>query len=680
VGDTPFVNRIFLGDCLSVLKELPDECIDACVTDPPYGLGNKEPTVKQLVAFLQGSTGLGPLKKGRKHCANSIVGFSVVPKSDDNKSESLQDFVTFRIVVPEFPVVPTGVVQLDNQASLGEQKVNGEGPVLQLNNVLVDEPHPKSGESFHHGKLCLRECKTFTGCVEVCRCFAQTGPTTFRVLVRLGHDSFGEAQPSPDVVTIPATEVRAVLTLDTKNCTGELSLAHGTSPLDSGLLLAAPEDVGARSGTRSLLATLQVFLAGEVGGVADGALTFEVLAPRALLDRFHTPRVAQKDFMGHAWEIPSVPVWQEVCRVLKPGGHVLAFGGTRTWDLISLGLRAAGFESRDTIADEFPALQWCQGMSMPKSLNVSKSVAKEGTPEALAAAKEWEGWGTGLKSSWEPIVVFRKPFEGTVTKNVLKHGTGAINIGATRVKHANREDFEKHKAQVEEVRRKGGVRGNSWKNASDLSGASEVTRAGRWPANLVLVHAPGCKQVGEDGLETANSWQCVEGCPVKALDEQSGYRLVGGPAKRTYHYDDNHGWNTMRGPGVCYAFDEGGTASRFFPQFEGAPFRYIPKVSKKEMSLGGKIENDHPTKKPVELMRWLVKLVCPKGGIVLDPYCGSGSTLHAAHEENTKYVGIERDPHAHEIATLRMDIVEGREQERRNMMEAFDIAMGLDDD
>jgi len=439
------------------------------------------------------------------------------------------------------------------------------------------------------------------------------------------------------------------------------------------------------------------------------------------------------DFMGCAWEIPSVPVWREVYRVLKPGGHVLAFGGTRTWDLISLGLRAAGFESRDTIADEFPALQYAYGSGMPKSLNVSKAIDKaagaerkvlgyydprsaydggnrtsaaisenwrniEGrhdpedrmdwskapiTASATPEAKEWEGWGTGLCPSWEPIVVFRKPLVGTVAQNVLGHGTGAINIDATRIKHASKDDFEKHKAQVEEVRRKGGVRDNSWKNTSDLSGANEVSEAGRWPKNVLFIHAPGCKRVGtrkvdapvinrfddgakpfghgaghpytsvqtgdENGEEDVGVWECAEGCPIRALDEQN-----------------EHG-------------DSGG-ASRFFSQFEGAPFRYTTKASKRETSLDGLIENDHPTKKPVDLMRWLVRLVCPKGGIVLDPYCGSGSTLHAASEEDVKYVGIERDPHAHEIATLRMDIVEGREEERRHMMAAFDAAMELDDD
>ena len=176
------------------------------------------------------------------------------------------------------------------------------------------------------------------------------------------------------------------------------------------------------------------------------------------------------DFMGKKWEIPSVLVWQELFRVLKPGGHVLTFGGTRSWDLISMGARAAGFEYRDTIADEypsFPALQWLYGQGFPKSHNISKAIDKDlgserevvdtkrsglsmntrlnddgwhnaGTGEsgkwvpvtasASDEAREWEGWGTALKPAWEPILMYRKPLDGTVVQNIRKWGTGAINI------------------------------------------------------------------------------------------------------------------------------------------------------------------------------------------------------------------------------------------------------------
>jgi DNA modification methylase len=561
------------------------------------------------------------------------------------------------------------------------------------------------------------------------------------------------------------------------------------------------------------------------------------------------------DFMGAKWEIPSVLVWREVYRVLKPGAHVLSFGGTRAWDLISMGLRAAGFEYRDTIADEFAALQWIHGQGFPKSLNVSKAIDEEAgaerevvgvgatrtgkshlettptysarkysgkgasedgfleiTAPATAEAKVWSGWGTGIKPAWEPILVFRKPLEGKVIDNVREHGTGAINIDATRVRHASPEDFAQHKAQVEAVKAKGGVREGSWKNSSDLSGANDVTEAGRWPSNLVLAHAPGCKRVGtksvqldgsgiaqeantstlalgsgsvygkmphldravgyatEKGAETVENWKCVEGCPVRELDEQSGDRpstLTGraDPSKaqphpgkemnpnstflgeRTHHsdvYADSGGasrffpqfegdepgeWECVEGcpikeldeqsgdlpptrlrihpdrettahegytrpnassythkkAGQIQSLPASGGASRFFPSFPGqepveVPFKYVAKPSKRETHLDGLVHNDHPTKKPVELMKWLVRLACPKGGIVLDPYCGSGSTLHAACEEEMLYVGIDEDPHAVEIATARMDIVSGREQERKDQMSAFDLAMGLGDD
>ena len=540
------------------------------------------------------------------------------------------------------------------------------------------------------------------------------------------------------------------------------------------------------------------------------------------------------DFMGAKWEIPSVLVWREVYRVLKPGAHVLSFGGTRAWDLISMGLRAAGFEYRDTIADEYAALQWIHGQGMPKSLNVSKAIDEEAgakrevvgtyrvsgnaltptsekggtfvtgapnsppgeleiTAPATAEAKVWSGYGTGVKPAWEPILVFRKPLDGKVIDNVREHGTGALNIDATRVK--TDENLSGGAYAQEGADRADGYEVWRYKR---LGGAGEFQQpSGRWPSNLVFAHAPGCKRVGskkveasragtltstekalglinddgwqpkptnyqypEDGIETVEDWKCVEGCPVKELDKQSGDRpstLTGraDPTKaqphpgtetnpnstflgeRSYHsdvYADSGGasrffpqfegdepgeWDCVEGcpireldeqsgkirSGVketgkgarrdghpdwrfaegtsCYA-DEGG-ASRFFPSFPGqepveVPFKYVAKPSKRETHLDGLIKNDHPTKKPVELMKWLVRLVCPTGGIVLDPYCGSGSTLHAACEEGMLYVGIDEDEHAVEIATARMDIVSGREQERKAEMSAFDLAMGLDDD
>jgi site-specific DNA-methyltransferase (adenine-specific) len=471
------------------------------------------------------------------------------------------------------------------------------------------------------------------------------------------------------------------------------------------------------------------------------------------------------DFMGTDWEIPSVPVWREVYRVLKPGAHVLSFGGTRAWDLISMGLRAAGFEYRDTIADEYAALQWIHGQGMPKSLNVSKAIDEEAgaerevigtyrvggnaltptsekggtfvtgapnsppgdleiTAPATAEAKVWDGYGTGLKPAWEPILVFRKPLAGKVIDNVREHGTGAINIDATRV-YTDWDEPDR----PESWKRSGHTKKPEAKKIAAPPGQGITCHPkGRWPSNLVLAHAPGCKRVGskkvkaigggpggiprthgdayaqdsysrtkmqrsgvayrgEQGLETVENWVCVEGCPVRELDEQSiemGIHSAGN--KRPTRVGDigYHGGARGQTLNPDYHQDSGG-ASRFFPSFPGqepveVPFHYCAKPSKRETHLDGLVHNDHPTKKPLELMRWLVKLVCAKGGIVLDPYCGSGATLHAACEEEMLYIGVDKDPHAVEIATARMDIVSGREHERRDQMSAFDLAMGLDDD
>lgn len=483
--------------------------------------------------------------------------------------------------------------------------------------------------------------------------------------------------------------------------------------------------------------------------------------PEEILAFVQGVAVKTGDLMGNDWDIPSVAVWKEVYRVLKPGGYVLSFGGTKTFDLISLGLRMAGFESRDTIADFFPGFCWVHGQGMPASHNISKAldkkagakrevigdkIAPDGIPysarkktfqtsgsvdgwkrpgdidprtdltaPATPEAKLWDGYGTGLKPSWEPIVVFRKPFPGTVADNVLKHGTGALNIDGCRVKHSSKKDFEEHKAQVDAVRAKGGVRDGSWKNASDLSGASEVTEAGRWPSNATLTHHPSCKIVGhqkvnapvinrfEDGakpfgdgaghtytsMQTGDAegkeevpiWGCAEGCPVKELDGQSGTLKSGDGNVRRKAWGGYQGGDGVTGEAEVSYGDSGG-ASRFFEQFQApdSPFKYTAKPSKRETSLDGEIENDHVTKKPLELMRWLIRLVTFKGAHVLDPYCGSGTTLHAAAEEGVTYTGIENDPHYYEISVHRMDIVSGREQERQHQMSAFDLAMELGDE
>jgi site-specific DNA-methyltransferase (adenine-specific) len=217
------------------------------------------------------------------------------------------------------------------------------------------------------------------------------------------------------------------------------------------------------------------------------------------------------------------------------------------------------------------------------------------TAPATDAARQWDGWGTALKPAHEPIVVARKPLDGTVVANVLEYGTGALNIDGCRVSMAEGETNPSI-ARYASTQQDGN---NGWQHVNRGANFDEQTEKsmaqGRWPANFVLTHAADC---GDD---------CALGCPVAALDEQSG---------------------------------EG--ASRFFTvtEWDDAPFRYVAKPSRAERNAGTD-RNIHPTVKPLDLMRWLVRLVTPPGGVVLDPFAGSGTTLAAAILEGLDCVGVE---------------------------------------
>ena len=344
-------------------------------------------------------------------------------------------------------------------------------------------------------------------------------------------------------------------------------------------------------------------------------------------------------FMGKKWDydVPAVEVWAECLRVLKPGGHLLAFAGTRTQHRMAVRIEDAGFEIRDMIA-------WVYGSGFPKSLDVSKAIDKaagaerevigtrksdggrtsqpntEGidagapidiTAPATEAARQWQGWGTALKPSMEPITVARKPLIGTVAANVLAHGTGALNIDGCRVAAT-----DKTPAPV-------GVFVGSAIGPTGLRGERDgsADSLGRWPANLI-----------HDGSSDVIAAFPVTG-PSKA--SMRGVGLTGDDAK-VYGKGDPE-FNTSRGHN-----DNGGSAARFF---------YAAKASKKDRGDG----NGHPTVKPTDLMAYLCRLVTPPGGIVLDPFMGSGSTGKAAMREGFDFIGIEKDAGYFAIAQRRIE-------------------------
>jgi hypothetical protein len=343
-------------------------------------------------------------------------------------------------------------------------------------------------------------------------------------------------------------------------------------------------------------------------------------------------------FMGRAWDDlpPGLDFAREALRVLKPGGHMLAFGGTRTWHRLAVAIEDAGFEIRDSIA-------WLYAGGFPKSRDIGKDIDKAAgaerevvgtgspfgagslrnrsrveqgyrptelnpdggvsarTAPATPEAAQWQGWGSGMKPAWEgiisarkpdgggelePIVVARKPFPGTVAANVLKYGTGALNIDATRI-DGDMSSGTWGARQVSSLGYHGGTEGSEYR--------TERHPGGRWPANVVL-------------------------------DEDQAAALQGG-------------------------------ASRFY---------FCAKAPKRERPVVDGV--GHPTVKPLTLMRWLCRLVTPPGGIILDPFAGSGATLQAGMLEGFRVIGIENDPHS--VALIR----------QRLSSEMPDDALPFDDD
>lgn len=301
-------------------------------------------------------------------------------------------------------------------------------------------------------------------------------------------------------------------------------------------------------------------------------------------------------FMGKKWDydVPSVAIWAECLRVLKPGGYLLAFAGTRTQHRMAVRIEDAGFEIRDMIA-------WVYGSGFPKSHNLDG---------------DKKGWGTALKPALETITVARKTFNTTVAENVQAFGTGALNIDGCRVETSDSLNggaySEKRKPSTSEWVAHGGTIHNS-------TGKEYTQPAGRWPANFT--HDGSAEVVAlfpesKSGAMKVNTKRSAQDKPGSVCYGTLGGNITTIPIEAST-----------------------GSAARFF---------YCPKANKKDRGEG----NMHPTVKPTELMRYLCRLVTPPSGVVLDPFMGSGSTGKAAVLEGFGFVGIERE-HEHVKTAIR---------------------------
>ena len=356
-------------------------------------------------------------------------------------------------------------------------------------------------------------------------------------------------------------------------------------------------------------------------------------------------------FMVKDWDKSGISfqarMWESLLRVAKPGAFLLCFGGTRTYHRIACAIEDGGWQIRDS-------LMWLYANGFPKSRNFSKSIAD---PDL---SKEWEGWGTCLRPSWEPIIVAMKSMNGTFDNNALKHCVAGLNINGSRIRYQSEADKNSATPQGKCTSKEISAIGAEPDAGRDLERVEfdRPSQLGRWPANVILSHHPDCERSGSkkvkgtkphpvfskvekyggwgnitqkhgevvnkyedaDGYEQMENWKCHPDCPVMLLDSQS----------------------------TDVSYNKEGGASRFF---------YVTKASKKERNEGlpKGVENTHPTVKPLRLMEYLCTLTSsPCGGVVLDPFMGSGSTGVACRNINRPFVGIEMDEESFRISKYRI--------------------------
>ncbi len=372
-----------------------------------------------------------------------------------------------------------------------------------------------------------------------------------------------------------------------------------------------------------------------------------------------------KGFMGQEWDGTgieyNVELWSECLRVAKPGAMLMSFGGTRTYHRIATAIEDAGWEIRDMI-------MWTYGSGFPKAYDISKGIDKKLDDIATSKlAKQWDGWKTALKPSIEPIVVAQKPLDGTNVENALKWGVCGFNIDGSRIEYVDEQDKNTGGRNKPTTSTKSMYGGDVYFDSKTKAEHSPANDLGRYPANTIL----GCYCEDENNHN--------DDCPIKIIDDQSGIKKFTG---KTYDYSGQKQYNVqgflpINKPGSPSNRGDGGGASRFF---------YCAKASKSERNRGlqdlaayqkiynGKSQtsskdikdvearfttkpqqNFHPTVKPIKLMEYLCTLTkTPTGGVVLDPFAGSGTTLLAAQNTGRDFIGIEISDEYAKIADVRI--------------------------
>lgn len=805
-------SQILLGDCLDVLKTLPDASLDAAVLDPPYGLGTREPTADEIIAYLQGARlDTSGDFMGHKWDIPSVAVWREIRRVLKPGAHMLVfggtrtwDLISLGIRAAGFECRDTiasnfGVSAL--QWVQGQGFAKSRNPLIDIAKMYGDpciccSLDPRNGSASRNQE---RPADSDTASIESPTSDLQTsaignsacgsnglmegisGPAP-------GHDVGSQASSETQVYaggsqeSAPPAVHRAVVQASTQD-QGVLDAGSGCASgdnarsnpgktvgvfvgLSGGLSSKTAQDTtleGSPATAGHSMQGLQADLDGISFAIPNEILLEEVPQRGAAPSRHrHAPvrsRLEEDERSGSSegQGVSCLPQDATGQRGSTSGPPSQTLSLPRDESVSELGSAVQQLPSSNRVSHK-AGVGFDTDRSKPRQL-ISYSPDPGRLPDARVCSwcgrpdpgwlSHYAGLGTNLKPAFEPVLVFRKPIaEKTVALQVLRTGTGTLNIDGCRVRTAPKD--------LEEMKGRSGASSPNAFPGANSAGIWEPKSQGRWPSNLVFVHSEGCTRVGTqkvdapvinrfvdgakpfgngaghayeseqrgdaEGKEEIAVYNCQEGCPVKTLDEQSGHQVSGTAYEpdgkpmnrsiygatntlgRTLGYGDAGGASRYfpqfdQDQDPAYECEEGcpikalddqsgvlktsggalnrsgigfqggsdgnqdyvppseGGASRFFPQFEQleAPFMYATKVSKSERDAGlPKGTNNHPCVKPQGLMRWLCRLVTQKGGTILDPYCGSGSTLVAALKEGFNFIGIERDPEFHRIAEMRV--------------------------
>ena len=653
------IDTILHGKCLDILRTYPDNFFDSIVTDPPYGLGDHDPTLEEIIAYLQG--------------ADLEVGEFM------NKDWDLPSVIVWkecwRVLKPGgflFSFAGTRTIDI---LSIGIRVAGFTNrdtidcemgpPILRW---LRAQGMPKNVDV---GKVTRIRVEGRYG-KKVCCCTQEEAQDT---LVQVGS-------ATRDSIRCKSSEDGGVQ----RGVSKETSLEVGGSNLS---VQTVPQDCSLRElqdpscETSKVHETLQTSLL--LKGLPQRSPTEEGSGDSSIWEGLEEDkgrgskkgpslRGLRKDSKSKRGssscspsETLSVPRDQSIEELGLPLRELSPHLGINHHE--GSGLDSDRCDSRRVTLDSYvdgkdPVARVCSWCGLPDQ-------------DWLASL---QGLGTALKPYWEPILVFRKPLaETTLAGQVLVTGTGGINIEASRIKHSSLADFAKHKAGVDAIKARGGKMGNSWKNSSDLSGANDVSNSGRLPPNVIFVHSDLCRKVGT---------QTVPMPPINRFDD--GAKPFGGGAGHEYttHHREDETLDVWECHPSCpihhlnqqHQVPDGGAAKYFLNVDPGSMFFYVPKPSLKEKSHGleeGE-ENEHDTVKPVRLMEYLVRMATPPKGIVLDPYCGSGTTCVAAANEGFKFLGIEKEGPSVKTALARIDVAINARKELAAQTQGVNLMYSLE--